>query len=153
MRICPECKITVTDPVKHCPLCGADLSVSGADDKTEMSYPAFTGSAAPRSSFPFLAKLFAFLSLIAVFSCVLIDLLTAHRLSWSLYVVGGIAAAWGTVGAHLLTRINLNYLLLNDLVVISLWTHHCWYLLLPPVPPSYEERRERMQYDCIIGKE
>ncbi len=121
MRICPECKITVTDPVKHCPLCGADLSVSGADDKTEMSYPAFTGSAAPRSSFPFLAKLFAFLSLIAVFSCVLIDLLTAHRLSWSLYVVGGIAAAWGTVGAHLLTRINLNYLLLNDLVVISLY--------------------------------
>lgn len=121
MRTCPECKITVGDPVRNCPLCGAALTESGTEKTEGPLYPVFTGSKAPRSSFPFLAKLFAFVSLIAGISCVLIDLLITHRLTWSLYVLGGIAAAWLTVGMHLLSNINLNYLLLNDLVAVSLY--------------------------------
>ncbi len=121
MRICPECKITVGDRESRCPLCGAELKLSGEARTEENLYPEFIGTAKHRSSFPFLVKLFAFITLIAAGPCVLINLLTAHRVSWSLYVVGGLTLCWVTVGVHLLTHVNLNYQLLNDLVGVSLY--------------------------------
>lgn len=121
MRTCPECKITVGGAAKTCPLCGAELTLSGTEAEGDNLYPEFTGKVLHRSSFPFLAKIFAFITLIAVGTCILIDLLVTHRLSWSLYVIGSFAVLWTTVGTHLLGRVNLNYLLLNDLVAVSLF--------------------------------
>ena len=84
-------------------------------------YPVFVTGEKRRSSFPFLAKIFAFISLLAVCSCTLINLLVNGRMTWSLFVVGAIATAWLTVGLHLLARFNLNYQLLIDLVAVSLF--------------------------------
>ena len=121
MRRCPECKIEVGDPVTRCPLCGAELEVTGNEQEGELLYPVFSAHDKPRSSFPFLARLFAFLSLIAAGTCTLVDLLISHHLTWSLYVTGGIVMLWATVGLHLLSKINLNYMLLNDVCALSLY--------------------------------
>ena len=121
MRRCPECNIEIGDPVSRCPLCGAKLEVTGDEQPGAFLYPAFSEHDKPRSSFPFLAKLFSFLSLITVGVCTLIDLLIAHRLTWSLYVTGAVVMLWGTVGLHLLAKINLNNMLLNDVCAVSLY--------------------------------
>ena len=121
MRRCPECNIEIGDPVSRCPLCGAELECSGTEQTDGPLYPVFSDNDKQRSSFPFLAKLFAFLSLIAIGTCTLINLLTAHHLTWSLYVTGGIAMLWATVGLHLLTKINLNFMLLIDVCAVSLY--------------------------------
>ena len=121
MRRCPECNIEIGDPVSRCPLCGAKLEVTGDEQTGAFLYPAFSEHDKPRSSFPFLAKLFSFLSLITVGVCTLIDLLIAHRLTWSLYVTGAVIMLWGTVGLHLLAKINLNNMLLNDVCAVSLY--------------------------------
>ena len=121
MRRCPECNIEIGDPVSRCPLCGAKLEVTGDEQTGAFLYPAFSEHDKPRSSFPFLAKLFSFLSLITVGVCTLIDLLIAHRLTWSLYVTGAVVMLWGTVGLHLLAKINLNNMLLNDVCAVSLY--------------------------------
>ncbi len=121
MRRCPECKIEVGDPVSRCPLCGAELELTGNEQTEGMMYPVFSAYDKPHSTFPFLAKLFLFLSMITVGTCTLINLLISHHLTWSLYVTGGIVLLWATVGVHLLTKINLNYMLLNDVIAVSLY--------------------------------
>ncbi len=121
MRTCPECKVLVSGPDIRCPLCGAALTgtVDGSD--AEPIYPEFGQAAKRHESFPFLAKIFAFISILGVSICVLINLLVSGRMTWSLYVAGGIAAAWLTVGLHLMARINLNFQLLIDLCAVSLY--------------------------------
>ena len=121
MRVCPECKVQIGDPVSRCPLCGASLIIPEHEEEGGRLYPVFTDGKKTRSSFPFLARLFAFLSLISVGICVLINLLTTHSLTWSLYVIGGVVTLWLTVGLHLLGRINLNYMLLIDVCAVSLY--------------------------------
>lgn len=121
MRTCPECKVLVGGPGGRCPLCGAPLSASDGSGNEAPMYPVFVTGEKRRSSFPFLAKIFAFISLLAVCSCTLINLLVNGRMTWSLFVVGAIATAWLTVGLHLLARFNLNYQLLIDLVAVSLF--------------------------------
>ena len=121
MKNCPECKIQVGGPGTNCPLCGSKLVVMEKKECEEALYPDFSKPVKPRSKFPPLAKIFAFISLAAVFICGLIDALISHQLTWSLYVIGGIAAAWVSVGIHLLTDINLNYKLLIDLCALSFY--------------------------------
>ena len=124
MKICPECKIRVGGPAKNCPLCGSVLTAES--DNNEISlYPDFSKPVKPRSKFPFLAKIFAFISLIAVLVCGLIDLIINHQFTWSLFVIGGIAMLWVSIGTHLLTDINLNYKLLLDLCALS-----CYLVLI-----------------------
>ena len=121
MKNCPECKIQVGGPEIFCPLCGAELLPDEKNENEEALYPDFSRPVKPRSKFPPLAKVFAFISLAAVFICGLIDVLISHQLTWSLYVIGGIAAAWVSVGTHLLTDMNLNNKLLIDLCALSFY--------------------------------
>ena len=121
MRTCPECKAVIADPVTHCPLCGTELTAGEGTAPDEFLYPDFLEGGKKREPFPFLARIFAFISLIVVIACTLIDFLVSRRLSWSLYVTGTVAAAWASVGMHLLSDRNLNFLLLNDLCVVSLY--------------------------------
>ena len=119
MKTCPECKIRIEGPDLCCPLCGTKLHVDGNENEKEGIYPDFSKPLKQRSKFPLLAKIFAFISFAAIFSCSLIDLLISHQLTWSLYVSGGIAALWASVGVHLLTKINLNYKILLDFCALS----------------------------------
>ena len=80
MRRCPECKIEVGDPVSRCPLCGAELESSGTEQTEVPLYPVFSAYDQPRSAFPLLAKIFAFISLIAAGTCTLINLLTSFSI-------------------------------------------------------------------------
>ena len=121
MKICPECKLSVGGSAVICPLCGSKLlNSSGAADDISL-YPDFSIPTKPRSKFPFLAKLFAFISLVAILVCGFIDLILNHRFTWSLFVIGGIAVLWVSLGTHLLTDINLNYKLMLDLCALSLY--------------------------------
>ena len=121
MRKCPECGVTISQPDTRCPLCGAELIREGEKDGEERIYPNFTPSGKRPSSFPFLARIFAFISLVGILICSLINLLVSGRFTWSLYIIGVCAAAWLTVGLPLLKRINLNNMLLLDLCSVSLY--------------------------------
>ena len=121
MGYCPECRISVEGGASRCPLCGTALQPSEEKTRGNRMYPAFGEAGKPHSPFPLLAKIFAFISLITVFTCTLIDLLISRHLTWSLYVSCGILGLWMTVGLHLLTKFNLNYKLLIDLCTVSLY--------------------------------
>ena len=121
MRSCPECHVLVPGPDTLCPLCGAVLKQESGNDEEELLYPDFSQPIKPRSRFPMLAKIFAFISLITILICGFLNLILSHELSWSLYVIGGIIGAWTSVGLHLLTDVNLNYKLLCDLCSLSLY--------------------------------
>ena len=121
MKSCPECNILVGGSSVNCPLCGSKLLITDNNDNETDLYPDFSQPSKRRGKFPFLARLFAFISLITIMICGLINLLVDHRLSWSLYVIGGIVALWASVGVHLLTNINLNNNLLLDLCALSLY--------------------------------
>ena len=121
MRRCPECGINIGQPDTHCPLCGAELVPLTEKTGEERIYPKFTPPGKRPSRFPFPAKIFAFISLIGIFVCVLINLLISARFTWSLYVIGGIAVGWITVGLPLLRRVNPNTVLLLDLCAVSLY--------------------------------
>ena len=121
MKKCPECSVLVGGPGNKCPLCGTSLEAGPVSGGEESIYPDFTHPAPRRERFPFLAKLFAFLSLIIIIVCGTIDLSTSGHFSWSIYVIGAIAVLWCSVGLHLLTRINLNYKLLADMCALSFY--------------------------------
>lgn len=119
MKICPECHVQVGGPERSCPLCGAALQSADPAGNEESLYPQFTQHLKQRSRFPFLAKLFAFLSLITILICGTVNLVVDHKFTWSLFVIGGIVCLWASLGVHLLTNINLNYKLLMDLLALS----------------------------------
>ena len=119
MKTCPECHVLISGPQQHCPLCGTKLLLSEGSDQEESLYPDFSQPSKQHSRFPFLAKLFAFLSGITILLCGTINLIVDHRLSWSLYVIGAIVCLWTSLGFHLLTNVNLNYKLLMDLLSLS----------------------------------
>ena len=121
MKNCPECHVRVGGPVSHCPLCGAELLPEENAAAEGPLYPQFSEPEKQQSRFPFLAKLFAFISLAVVIICGTVDLVISHKLTWSLFVIGGVIAAWTSVGVHLLTDLNLNYKLLADLCSFSLY--------------------------------
>ncbi len=121
MRYCPECKVTIGEPDKNCPLCGTALIITEQESPEERLYPDFTTAGKKHNPFPFLARLFVFLSVIGITVCTFLDLLITRHLSWSLYVTGGIIVCWMTVGLHLIARINLNYQLLIDLCAVSFY--------------------------------
>lgn len=121
MKRCPECSVLVGGTESKCPLCGAPLTASPVPGGEDSLYPDFSQPAHHRERFPFLAKLFAFLSLITIVVCGAVNLIINGRLTWSIYVIGAIAALWCSAGVHLLTRINLNYKLLADLCALSFY--------------------------------
>ncbi|MBR6090443.1 MAG: hypothetical protein IKP86_10945 [Anaerolineaceae bacterium] len=121
MKICPECHVRIDGPDSRCPLCGTVLTPSEDRSAEEQMYPDFEQPLKQPARFPFLAKLFAFISLAVIIICGVLDLILNKRFTWSLYVIGGVAASWCTVGMHLLTDINLNYKLTIDLCVLSLY--------------------------------
>ena len=121
MKSCPECHVLVADPQDHCPLCNAKLLPLEGSEKEEYLYPDFSQPAKQRSRFPFLAKLFAFLSAICILICGIINLAVDHQLTWSLYVIGAIVCLWTSVGFHFLSDTNLNNKLLADLLSLSVY--------------------------------
>ncbi len=121
MRKCPECDVIIAQPDTRCPLCGAALVLEGQDPEERRPYPKFSPPGKRPESFPLLGKIFAYITLLGISVCVLIDLLITRRLTWSLYVIGGCAVGWVTVGLPLLKRFNVNYLLLLDLCAVSFY--------------------------------
>ncbi len=119
MKTCPECHVLVSGTGQNCPLCGAKLQPSDKTGIEDSLYPDFSPTKKQRSRFPFLAKLFAFLSVITILICGMVNLIVDHHFSWSLYVIGAIVCLWTSVGFHLLTNVNLNYKLLMDLLSLS----------------------------------
>ena len=111
----------IGQPDSHCPLCGAGLIAEGEYSGEERIYPKFAHPGKRPSRFPFPAKIFAFITLIGVLVCILVNLLVSGRFTWSLYVIGGCAVGWVTVGLPLLRRSNPNTLLLLDLCSVSLY--------------------------------
>lgn len=95
MRYCKYCKLHYNTPLDHCLFCNNELTqadITSQNQEMEQSYhyPEFQKRKNSRS---FLLRLFAFLGLIAILTCVYLDILnkTTKGLSWSRYVISPIA--------------------------------------------------------------
>lgn len=92
MRYCKYCNLHYDTPLEHCLLCNNKLELTKEEETLEQTYhyPEFQKK---KNSRRFLLRLLALLGLIAIISCVYLDLLThtEKSLSWSRYVISSIS--------------------------------------------------------------
>ena len=90
---CMNCGVKLGQGEKKCPLCG--LPAYHPDLKRTLGpslYPTeWTAPEAERSGLRYLLTVFF---LVALGACLLIDFLLAHRVTWSGYVLAGLAAGY-----------------------------------------------------------
>lgn len=90
---CPQCHVHVTGEGKSCPLCGTPLR---GEELLPARYPAIPNRFNFTRRF---VQLTAFLSLVAAVLCVFINYRVSGLLSWSVFVLLGIASFWGALFA------------------------------------------------------
>ena len=117
MKHCRECNIDIDTSRITCPFC---KDILGEDDnqKTKMeNYENFKEKIRPSH---LVRKIFMFISLIAIFVCVIVNFLTFEKSYWSLIVVGAIIYLWVLIGFTILSRHNIALKLLLQAIAIAL---------------------------------
>ncbi|UOO36819.1 hypothetical protein IZU99_05900 [Oscillospiraceae bacterium CM] len=117
MKNCDKCRVSVNTRYDFCPLCGMRLTaqpsesdlpkMSGLLSATEQHdiYPRYNAKA----KYNLTLRILAFLSLFAVASTLLINLLTYQGMLWSLLVAAGIAVFWAAVIYPVTVRKNIGH--------------------------------------------
>ncbi len=92
MKYCKCCNLHYNTPLKHCLFCNNELEFTKEEQTLEQAYhyPEFKKK---KNSKCFLFRFIAFLGLLAMITCVYLDLTThsSQGLSWSRYVISPIA--------------------------------------------------------------
>jgi hypothetical protein len=118
MKYCKKCAVSVNTRHDYCPLCAAGLfDNGGADTGTLMPdggelYP----SDGESQTYNLTLRIFAFITLAGVLTCVLINILTYTGMLWSLLVAAGTAFLWAAVGYPFIARKNIGHHILIDAV-------------------------------------
>lgn len=101
MKKCRRCGVNVDGASKNCPLCGAHVG-----DECEANiceYPAIRLIDAKQLFWQWSL----FVSVFAVFACMVIDLIANKTISWSVHVMFGVALPWLCLARPLLLKFNL----------------------------------------------
>ena len=99
MRYCEKCKVNVESNLKNCPLCGAYLkSDDGAKPNNIHAYPNIRDM---RRSRRILLKLMIYVTIIASFACVAVDLGVNKRFVWSHHLLFAFACFWASIARTL----------------------------------------------------
>ena len=93
MSYCVNCGVELAESEKHCPLCGVEVfnPAKPWQEQTVRPYPQRLETIVQRIDRRYLAGLISMLLLIPLCITVLINLLTEGAITWSVYVIGGIA--------------------------------------------------------------
>ena len=117
MKHCRECNIDIDTNRVTCPFC-RDILDEKNNEKTKMeSYESYKESPYKNHT---VRKIFLFISLIAIFVCVLVNFLTFSGSFWSLFVVGGIFYLWILIRFTIMSRQNIALKLLLQAIGIGL---------------------------------
>ncbi len=99
MKYCSACKVSVTGYGARCPLCQGELRGEGEPSP----FPAVLSTRTQK----LLLRLLAFISIVSVLICVLVNHLIPTTVVWSWFVVAGVACVWLSLGIGLRKRRNL----------------------------------------------
>lgn len=117
MKHCRECNIDIDTNRVTCPFC-RDILDEVDDKKTIMeSYESYKETPYKNHM---VRKIFLFLSLIAVFVCMLVNFLTFNGSYWSLLVVGGIIYLWVLIRFTIMSKQNIALKLLLQAIAIGI---------------------------------
>ena len=117
MKHCRECNIDIDTNRVTCPFC-RDILDDIDDKKTVMeTYEAYKETPYKNHT---VRKIFLFISLVAIFVCVLVNFLTFSGSFWSLFVVGGILYLWILIRFTIMSRQNIALKLLLQAIGIGL---------------------------------
>src|SRR5690554_6493867 len=93
MKSCSQCKVLVNTERKTCPLCFTLLNIVDGKEALLVPYPKYQSKPVRYNVF---YRVLVFLSIIATFICVLVNIFTYkenHNL-WSLVVIAGFLYLW-----------------------------------------------------------
>ncbi len=84
MRYCRTCNLSYNTPLAHCLFCNSQLEDCEGltNNASDYYYPQFQKQKRARNYFK---KILSFLIIVALFTCLFLDLAVTKRLSWSLY--------------------------------------------------------------------
>lgn len=117
MKYCRECNIDIDTNRVTCPFC-RDILDEKNDDKTKMEkYESYKETPYKNHM---VRKIFMFISLIAIFVCILVNFLTFNGSYWSLLVVGGIIYSWVLIRFTIISRQNIALKLLLQAIAIGI---------------------------------
>ena len=114
MKHCELCKIDIAQDRAVCPICGSELT--GTIEKDTEYYPNVTKTEKLREPFPLLAKIFLFVSIIISVVVAFLNCFIAPDFPWAVITIGAIVVLWAAIGIPLLSRMNVNAMLLVQLL-------------------------------------
>ncbi len=117
MKHCELCKIDIAQDRAVCPICGSELT--GTCESGQEYYPNVTKTEKIREPFPFLAKIFLFVSIIVSVICGFLNFFLAPNFPWAVITIGAIVLLWAAIGIPLLSRINVNTMLFVQLLAAT----------------------------------
>lgn len=119
MKKCEKCHINWNTKRVTCPFCRSIL----IDDNKEMNFQEYPKYITPSHPNKLLFKIFLFITIIAIISSVLINLLTLNKDNpsyWSLIVIGSIAFLWVLVFVTIISKNNIALKIILQAVTVGL---------------------------------
>ena len=141
MKKCYKCDVTINSSIAKCPLCNSNIDDDNIDNSVFPTIP----SMYTRNTVFF--RLLWFLSLLGVVLCMVINYIVSNKISWSLFVIAGIASFWVTFITGIRKRHHFMKLLFSEIMLILiaslLWDYftgwHLWSVtyVLPFISIAY----------------
>lgn len=126
MKYCRKCSISVNTGSKFCPLCSSELALNkpgktekGTADSIYVNneiYPQPDSS----KKYNFVFRLFLFLSVAAVSTCLLVNILYYSGMLWSLVVFGAIQLLWAAIVYPLMVKRNMGHMITVDAISVCI---------------------------------
>ena len=125
MRHCDKCNVDVESNLKNCPLCGAYLqNDNGEKTKNKYAYREVIDKTRSRQIF---LKLLIFASIIASVVCLIVDILTSDKLTWSIHLVTAIIGTWLVVLKPIFAHTKVRIQLVLDMVIAAVIVFYAEY--------------------------
>lgn len=112
MKFCEKCKVSVRGDHERCPLCNGVLS--GAP--VPSGFPRLQNLHKERKAW---MSILALASVAGVVACMVINFLLPQGGPWSLFVLGGVACMWLTLGLVMYKRRNIPKTLVWEVFLVS----------------------------------
>jgi hypothetical protein len=115
MKYCKKCGVSVNTQYDYCPLCAAGL-VSDGEPAADVSGDLYPVNSETSKTPNMLLRAMVFISVVAVLTCVFINIMAYEGMLWSLIVAAGVVFVWAAAGYPLIARKNIGHHIMVDAV-------------------------------------
>lgn len=127
MKKCYKCDVTINSSINKCPLCNSNIEDDNIDSSVFPRIPSMY-----TKSIIFL-RLLLFCSILGAIICMVINYFVSNKISWSLFVIAGIASFWVTFMTGIEKRHHFMKLLFSEIMIVLvasvLWDYFTgWHL-------------------------